>query len=111
MQYGIANISAYTNRLKTIVEPCDTAKNSKDARDKYFLESVYQVDLSKTLPLRRAEARIEEIVNTIEGKISDLEKLTAKISKCKNRHESYFNKVEQLKRVYRSSLEKLSQVG
>eukprot|EP00375_Theileria_parva_P001173 XP_763844.1 hypothetical protein [Theileria parva strain Muguga] len=110
VQYGIANISAYTNRLKTIVEPCDTAKNSKDARDKYFLESVYQVDLSKTLPLRRAEARIEEIVNTIEGKISDLEKLTAKISKCKNRHESYFNKVEQLKRVYRSSLEKLSQV-
>ncbi|UKK02511.2 hypothetical protein MACK_002604 [Theileria orientalis] len=110
VQYGIGNVAVYTNKLKTIVESCETARHSKDARDKYFLESVHQVDMKNILPIKRAEEKIEDMVKTIEGKLAEIEKLNAKISKCKNRHESYYNKVEQMKRVYKTSLEKLSQV-
>nr|PVC50926.1 hypothetical protein MACL_00001902 [Theileria orientalis] len=109
-QYGIGNVAVYTNKLKTIVEPCETARHSKDARDKYFLESVHKLDMKNILPIKKAEEKIEDMVKKIEAKLAEIEKLNAKISKCKNRHESYYNKVEQMKRVYKTSLEKLSQV-
>ncbi|AFZ81067.1 hypothetical protein BEWA_004750 [Theileria equi strain WA] len=110
LRYGINSISVYTNRLKTIVESCDVAKETKDARDKYFLESVYQVNLQTTLPLKRAEDHIESMVKTIEKKVADIERLTPTIRKCKTRHESYFNRIEQLKKRYEKFADKLFQI-
>ncbi|KAL8446025.1 hypothetical protein Emag_004877 [Eimeria magna] len=52
--YGIKTLSVYSNRLRSIVEPCSKAKASADARDKFFLELVTEVDLSSGVELRRA---------------------------------------------------------
>ncbi|KAL8271299.1 hypothetical protein Esti_004738 [Eimeria stiedai] len=52
--YGIKTLSVYSNRLRSIVEPCSKAKASADARDKFFLELVTEVDLSAGIELRRA---------------------------------------------------------
>lgn len=98
--YGIRSLAAYSNRLKTIVEPCDQAKTSKDARDKYFLESIYEVDIHSGEQLKTAEQAIETMVENMERKIAHIENLNGKMQQCKMKYINARKLAQELERSF-----------
>ncbi|GFE54685.1 LCCL domain-containing, putative [Babesia ovis] len=100
MHYGIRSFAAYSNRLKTIVEPCERAKLSKDARDKYFLQSVYEVDLHSGEPLVAAEGAIDKLVDNIGNKIAHIENLYGKMQQCKRKQINALKRAQELEHIF-----------
>ncbi|ORM40789.1 uncharacterized protein BXIN_2337 [Babesia sp. Xinjiang] len=100
MHYGIRSFAAYSNRLKTIVEPCERAKLSKDARDKYFLNSVYEVDLHSGEPLIAAERAIDTLVDNIGNKVAHIENLHGKMQQCKRKQINSLKRAQELERSF-----------
>ena len=50
--YGIKSVAFYAPRLRTASEDCATAATSSDARDKYFLSYINELELSPSKVLR-----------------------------------------------------------
>ncbi|GIX64411.1 LCCL domain-containing protein CCp2 [Babesia caballi] len=100
IHYGIRSFAAYSNRLRTIVEPCERAKLSKDARDKYFLTSVYEVDLHSGEPLLAAESAINTLVDNIERRIGHIENLNGKMQQCKQKQINALKRAQELERTF-----------
>lgn len=98
--YGIKSFSVLSLRLRTIVEPCAQAKLSKDARDKYFLESVYEVDLHSGDTLKAAETAIDSLVEHMERKIAHIENLNGKMQQCKQRQINALKRAQELERSF-----------
>ncbi|EDO06325.1 LCCL domain-containing protein CCP2 [Babesia bovis T2Bo] len=100
MHYGITSFAAYSNRLRTIVESCESAKKTKDARDKYFLQSVFEVDLHSGEPLIAAEKAIDTLVDNISNKITQIENLYSKMQHCKRTQVNALKRARDLEHIY-----------
>ncbi|GBE61548.1 LCCL domain-containing protein, putative [Babesia ovata] len=100
IHYGIHSFAAYSNKLRTIVEPCERAKLSKDARDKYFLNSVYEVDLHGGEPLIAAEKAIDTLVENIGRKIAHIETLHGKMEQCKRKQVNTLKRAQELESTF-----------
>lgn len=93
--YGIRSVGILANRLTTIVEECSIAKKSYDSRDKYFLESIHQVDLHK---LDSVRSKLNSLIGDIENLSSKLEHLP--IDLCKRDILQKSEKIEFLEREF-----------
>ncbi|KAL8438118.1 hypothetical protein ACSSS7_000483 [Eimeria intestinalis] len=80
--YGIKTLSVYSNRLRSIVEPCSKAKASADARDKFFLELVTEVDLSAGIELRRAGQIAASASAAVTKNLSAVAEVSEPIKTC-----------------------------
>ncbi|KAL8424600.1 hypothetical protein Efla_003716 [Eimeria flavescens] len=80
--YGIKTLSVYSNRLRSIVEPCSKAKASADARDKFFLELVTEVDLSAGIELQRAGQTASNASAFMTKSLSGIEELIEPMKNC-----------------------------
>ena len=80
--YGIKTFSVYSNRLRSIVEPCTKAKTSADARDKYFLELVSEVDISAGLQLQQAGQLAANASISMAARLSAVEEITQNAKRC-----------------------------
>ncbi|KAL8454506.1 hypothetical protein Emed_000227 [Eimeria media] len=80
--YGIKTLSVYSNRLRSIVEPCPKAKASADARDKFFLELVTEIDLSAGIELRRAGQIAASASGSMTKNLSAVAEISEPIKTC-----------------------------
>lgn len=80
--YGIRTLSVYSNRLRSIIEPCAKAKVSEDARDKYFLELVAEVDFSSGVDLHDASELVKNNSLLLTKYLSDLEEISPSLDLC-----------------------------
>lgn len=80
--YGIKTLSVYSNRLRSIVESCTKAKASSDARDKFFLELVAEVDLSAGIDLQRAGKVTAATSASIARSLSAVDEISQPAKTC-----------------------------
>ncbi|XP_026191628.1 uncharacterized protein LOC34617422 [Cyclospora cayetanensis] len=80
--YGIKTLSVYSNRLRSIVEPCSKAKASSDARDKFFLELVSEVDLSAGMELQRAGKAANALSMSMAKSLSAVDEIMQPAKTC-----------------------------
>jgi len=85
--YGISTISVKTTSVKTVLDDCSAAAESKDARDKYFLSYTSDFDasplamLQAELPaLQAAKASLSMVLGELARTSSQLAGCTGKLS-------------------------------
>ncbi|EUD69362.1 hypothetical protein C922_00225 [Plasmodium inui San Antonio 1] len=97
--YGIKKLSIYTNRVKSVVEDCDTVKDSEDARDKYFFEFVSEVNMQEGKELKRLDGELQQYAEKIQSEALKIQKLNPQLKKCKNEKEKLHNDIANIKNV------------
>nr|CEL73646.1 TPA: F5/8 type C domain-containing protein [Toxoplasma gondii VEG] len=81
--YGIREFAIYSNRLRSIVQSCGVAKNSSDARDKYFLELVAEVDFTSGNELHNASEAVAKASAQVAEHEMELEAAMPMLVTCK----------------------------
>ncbi|VWU48533.1 LCCL domain-containing protein, partial [Hepatocystis sp. ex Piliocolobus tephrosceles] len=97
--YGIKKISVYSNRIKTIVDDCDTIKDSDDARDKYFFEFVSEVNLQEGKELKKLDGELQQYAEKIQNEALNIQKLNSQLKKCKAEKEKKYSDIMNIKNV------------
>lgn len=97
--YGIKKFSVYSNRIRSIVEDCDKAKDSEDARDKYFFEFVSEVHLKEGTELKRLDHELQQFAEKIQTEGLKIQQLNPKLKKCKTEKEKRQNEINNIKNV------------
>lgn len=111
MLYGIREFAIYSNRLRSIVQPCGAAKNSADARDKYFLELVAEVDFASGNELHNAIEAVNRASTQISQQETELERVMPALTTCKADKESSKQRLITLEAKYSSLSDQLANLG
>ena len=80
--YGIKTISVFADGLRAVVSDCAKAAKSSDARDKYFLSSVSEADLSPAKAVRSEMPSLEAAKAALAATISELVDAIPKLEIC-----------------------------
>ncbi|GAW82528.1 LCCL domain-containing protein [Plasmodium gonderi] len=97
--YGIKKLSIYTNRIKSVVDDCDTVKNSEDARDKYFFEFVSEINMQEGKELKRLDGELQQYAEKIQNEALKIQKLNPQLKKCKSGKEKRHNDIINIKNI------------
>jgi len=80
--YGIASLSFEASKLQTVVEECDKASKSADARDKYFLSYVGEADTCPSKQLRGEIPAFEAAKASLAATTSELVDVLPAMATC-----------------------------
>ena len=80
--YGIKMISFSARRLQTVVEQCDRASKSNDARDKLFLSYVQNADSQASKLLRKEMPMLDAAIAALSATASELSKMLPLLNTC-----------------------------
>ena len=83
--YGIRSVSAFADRMRTVVSDCEKAAKSGDARDKYFLSYVGEYDNFPAKGLRSEIPALEAVRASLEATISELADVAPRLASCRPR--------------------------
>ncbi|CBZ52212.1 putative F5/8 type C domain-containing protein [Neospora caninum Liverpool] len=106
--YGIREFAIYSNRLRSIVQSCGVAKNSSDARDKYFLELVAEVDFTSGNELHNAGEAVARASAQVAQHETELEAAMPMLATCKADKEQAKEKLVSLEAKYGSLSDQLA---
>ena len=70
--YGINAISIFADGLRAVVSDCAKAAKSSDARDKYFLSSASEADVSPATAVRSEMPSLEAAKAALAATVSEL---------------------------------------
>ena len=82
MLYGIKTLSVFGDGLRAVLSECGRAAKSSDARDKYFLSSVSEVDLAPGRALRSELPALDAAQAALSATISELVDALPKLEMC-----------------------------
>merc|ERR1719453_1732401 len=80
--YGIRRIAVISPRLHSVVEKCDVASKSADARDKYFLSYVGDFDPCPSKALRAEVPALESAITSLASASSKLADKLPELGSC-----------------------------
>ncbi|KFH00496.1 F5/8 type C domain-containing protein [Toxoplasma gondii VAND] len=109
--YGIREFAIYSNRLRSIVQSCGVAKNSSDARDKYFLELVAEVDFTSGNELHNASEAVAKASAQVAEHEMELEAAMPMLVTCKADKDQAKQKLVSFEGRYGSLSDQLADLG
>ena len=80
--YGIRSVSVFADRLRAVVTDCGKAGKSADARDKYFLLSATEFDVSTTKSLKAEMPALEAAQAALSSTVSEIVKVLPRVGAC-----------------------------
>jgi hypothetical protein len=81
--YGISTFSVKTTSVKTVLDDCSSAAESKDARDKYFLSYTSDYDASPLAMLQAELPALHAAKASLSMVLGELAKTSPQLAGCK----------------------------